>query len=242
MTEKRLPTISAALSFALSAYVNNPLLLLGASLSVWVFTFAGILAASMVISAELFKTLIVVQPDVQILVAEIASLLSFKTAFFAIATYLIIHCIGAAIYLGALRIAFDIVDTGSSLYERLFSQFNKLIPYIIASAIYTLCVSFGLALLVIPGIFLMTVWYLYAQALVVYTNSPLDALRHSYEITTGNRLKTFGFMLVLMLIASVGYSFTLIGPVIVSPFMWLASAYYYRALTQKPDVLTYGYH
>lgn len=242
MTEKRLPTISAALSFALSAYVNNPLLLLAASLSVWVFTFTGILAASMVVSVELLKTIVLQQPDMRMIVTEVASLLSLKTAFFAALTYLIIHCIGAALYLGALRLAFDIVDTGSSLYERLFSQFGKLIPYIIASAIYTLCVGIGAALLVVPGLFLMTAWYFYAQSLVVETDCPVGALRHSFAITAGNRLKTFGLMLVLMLIASVGYSFTLIGPIIVSPFIWLATAYYYRALTQKPDVLTQGYH
>lgn len=242
MTEKRLPTISAALSFALSAYVNNPLILLAASLSVWVFTFAGILAASMVLSVELLKTIIVQQTDLRMIVTEVASVISLKTAFFAALSYLLIHCVGAALNLGALRIGFDIVDTGSTSYERLFSQFGKIIPYIIASTIYTLCVSVGALLLVVPALFLMTAWYFYAQVLVLETDSPLAALSKSFAVTAGNRLKTFGLMIVLMLIASVAYSFTLIGPVIVSPFIWLASAYYYRALTQKPEVLTQGYH
>jgi hypothetical protein len=237
MIELRSPTISAALSFALKAYGNNPLLLIGASIAVWACTTAGFLIAGAFLVHDFFSIVMTTKAALPgLIIQEVFTAFSLQTVLFAGIAYLFFHLLGAVLYLGAIRITFDIVDTGSSTFRRIFSEYTKLPSYVIASALYALSVTAAALLLVLPALFLITLWYFYPQAVVTEHASPIESLRRSAQITKGNRLKTFALIITLMVITSLGYSIALVGPILISPFAWLASAYYYRALANSTVV------
>ena len=242
MMQKRTPTISGALVFGFQAFLNNPILLLGASLTVWGVTVSGFLAALMIISMDLFRVVVVQQPGIDFLYANFYATLSAKTVLLSTLCLIVTYLATSALYLGALRICLDIVDTGASTYNRILSETHLTARYIIASAIYGIAMMIGYALLIIPGLYILLIWYFFAQVLVAEQSGAFDSLRRSNAITEGRRMHVAGYILVIMLITGFAYSFTIIGTIIVSPIIWLATTYYYRALTQKPDVITEGYH
>ena len=71
-------------------------------------------------------------------------------------------------------------------------------------------------LLIIPGLMLLTRWYLAAPACVVERLGPRDSMRRSAQLTEGHRWKVFGGIVLLVIgstIASqtITASFTVMG-------------------------------
>ena len=242
MMQKRTPTIAGALAFGFKAFLNNPILLLGASLTVWGVMVSGFLAALMIISVDLFRVIVVQQPGIDFLYSNFYATLSAKTVLLSTLCLIVTYLATSALYLGALRICLDIVDTGASTYNRILSESHLTARYIIASVIYGIAMMIGYALLIIPGLYILLIWYFFAQVLVAEQCGAFDSLRRSNAITEGRRMHVAGYILVVMVITGFAYSLTVVGTIIVSPIIWLATTYYYRALTQKADVMTEGYH
>lgn len=88
---------------------------------------------------------------------------------------------------------------GISVGEALRLSLALLVPAVIASFAQGVAVSFGLMLLVLPGFYLMARLALVVPTLVTRTRDPFEALRHSWQLTTGNGLR---IALVLMLLFS----------------------------------------
>jgi hypothetical protein len=63
----------------------------------------------------------------------------------------------------------------------------------------------GLAsiLLIIPGLILLTMWFVAIPACVVEQTGPWKSLRRSAALTKGNRWKVFGIMLLLFIVTVV---------------------------------------
>jgi hypothetical protein len=79
----------------------------------------------------------------------------------------------------------------------------RLVPAVVAVALYTVAVGVGLVLLIVPGVWLLVRWYFAAQAVVVDGLSPPAALRRSAELVSGLWWRTFGFVLGFALLAAV---------------------------------------
>lgn len=105
----------------------------------------------------------------------------------------------------------------------------------------------GFILLIVPGLFLVTIWAVVAPAVVIERRG-FDSFGRSYELVKGHGWQVFGVLVVLFIVqfliqrifgaigggissGFVGYAvFTLIGSVIVAPLSALAAAVMYFEL------------
>jgi hypothetical protein len=81
------------------------------------------------------------------------------------------------------------------------------IPRLIGNGIlYAIAVGIGLFLLIVPGLFLITIWAVTAPAIVVERRGAIEAFGRSYELVKGDGWTVFGVIVVAFLIL-VGLAF-----------------------------------
>jgi hypothetical protein len=73
-----------------------------------------------------------------------------------------------------------------------------------AVGLYVLGVSGGVVLLIVPGIWLLVLWYFAAQAAVVEDATPIAALRRSIELVRGSWWRVFGLIVGTGLLFAIG--------------------------------------
>lgn len=157
----------------------------------------------------------------------LASLDATQTFIGNVAVFLI----NQVISIGWLRIALDAIDGRPIETERIRASFSVLVPFIVAAILFSIGVTIGLVLLVIPGIVFAVVFGFYGWPLVDgAVGDGLSALRRSAEITRGHRWQLFGFVIVLVLLNIVGVLALVIGVLITSAVSILALAHVYRRL------------
>jgi uncharacterized membrane protein len=136
------------------------------------------------------------------------------------------------ITIGWLRIALDAVDGRPIDTDRIRNAFSVFVPFLVAAILFSLGVTLGLILLIVPGIIFAVVFGFYGWALVDgAVEDGVAALRHSAEITRGNRWQLFGFGIVLLALNLLGLLALVIGVVITSAVSILALAHVYRQLS-----------
>jgi hypothetical protein len=85
----------------------------------------------------------------------------------------------------------------------LYSRTRPRLPALISAGILAgIAVTFGLILLVVPGLFLLTRWLFIAPAIVLEGRSAGASFGRSWEIVRGNGWSVFGLMLLTILGAS----------------------------------------
>ena len=135
------------------------------------------------------------------------------------------------IAIGWIKIALDIIDGHRLRAEAVIDRFRLVVPYLLAALLFSLMVTIGLVLLIVPGIIVIVVFGFYGFHIVDTGDSnPISALRRSAEITRGHRLQLFLFGLVLLGINLLGILLLVIGVLITSGISLLAVAYAYRHL------------
>jgi len=86
-----------------------------------------------------------------------------------------------------------------NLGEALGVALGRLLPIIGVA----LCVGFGVffasLLLLVPGLILMTMWYVATPVCVVEQTGPFASMRRSSELTKGHRWKIFGMILLVVI-------------------------------------------
>jgi hypothetical protein len=98
------------------------------------------------------------------------------------------------------------IDLGEALRVAL----GRLLPIIGVAICVSIGVFIGTLLLVIPGLILMTMWYVATPVCVVEQKGPLASMGRSSELTKGHRWKIFG-MILLVIIGGIIVSAILIG-------------------------------
>lgn len=76
-------------------------------------------------------------------------------------------------------------------------------PLLVVAIITGVAVVVGIGLLVVPGLFLLTIWAVAAPVVMVERVGPLAALRRSQELVRGNGWPVFGAILSVTLIVLV---------------------------------------
>jgi hypothetical protein len=80
---------------------------------------------------------------------------------------------------------------------------SRLIPLVVAYIAMSVCIGIGLILILIPGIFLAVKWSMTFPAIVAERAGPFAAMRRSWQLTRGHWWRTFGTLLVVVLISFV---------------------------------------
>ena len=75
-----------------------------------------------------------------------------------------------------------------------------IVPLIVAGILAGIAVGIGLLLLIVPGLFLLTIWAVVAPVVVLERKGAFDAFRRSRELVRGNGWQVFGVIVVLFLL------------------------------------------
>ncbi len=135
--------------------------------------------------------------------------------------------------IGLVKISLKLYDNEKAKVSDIFSHYRLFFKYLIASIVYALIVLVGLILLIVPGIIFMLKYYFFDYFVVDKGYGPIEALKKSAEITKGNRLNLFMFILLILFINILGMFFFFIGLIITIPITILATAFVYRKLSEK---------
>lgn len=142
------------------------------------------------------------------------------------------------ITIGWIGLALDIVDGKPVSAERIMSRFNVVVPFLIASLLFSIGLYVGLLLLIVPGIVFALIFYFYSYSIVdTGEGNPIAALQHSARLTRGHRVQLFGLFVLLVLINIIGVLALVVGVLITMGISLLAVAYVYRQLSGSQRTL-----
>jgi hypothetical protein len=130
---------------------------------------------------------------------------------------------------------------------------------VVASVLAAIAIVIGLVLVVVPGLFLLTIWSLIVPAIVLEGCSALDSFGRSRELVRGHGWTVFGVILVTVVISLVvslvlhavfsglsydvdSYVSNVIGNTLIAPFVAAAwtSMYFSLRTTDDAPVLPAG--
>lgn len=82
----------------------------------------------------------------------------------------------------------------------------SILPLLVAGLLAGLGITAGLVLLVIPGLFLMTIWAVIAPVIVLEKRPPLGSFRRSRELVRGHGWTVFGIVVITGLLTGIASS------------------------------------
>jgi len=74
------------------------------------------------------------------------------------------------------------------------------LPLFLLSIVVGVCVTIGFILVIVPGLFLLTIWAVSAPAVVLERRGVLDALGRSRELVRGNGWNVFGVIVIVFVL------------------------------------------
>jgi hypothetical protein len=98
----------------------------------------------------------------------------------------------------------DMRGRSVSLVESLQVGLRRFFPIIGVAIAVSFVVMLGFILFIVPGLILLTMWFVATPACVVEQLGPFKSMGRSAALTGGHRWKIFGLMLLLFVINGVG--------------------------------------
>jgi len=90
------------------------------------------------------------------------------------------------------------------LLDALHLAFGRLLPIIGLAICTSLAVGIGFLLLIVPGLILLTMWFVATPACVVEQLGVFDSMARSSALTKGHRWQIFGMMALIAIAESIG--------------------------------------
>ena len=123
--------------------------------------------------------------------------------FGALVTMLVSALTQAAIIYGTFQ---DLRGSRASFTDCISRGLVSVIPVIVGSIILSIGIMIGSILLIVPGIILALMWWVYVPAIVVEGKGIMESFGRSRELTRGHRWHILGLVIViLVLILAVGW-------------------------------------
>ncbi|MEK7556829.1 MAG: hypothetical protein AAB538_02525 [Patescibacteria group bacterium] len=139
--------------------------------------------------------------------------------------------------IGAIKIALALVDGKRPEFAELFRHYRFIARYFGLSLIYSVIITAGFVLLIIPGIY-WALKYQFAAYFVVDKNlGVFEAFHRSADITRGVKWPLFQFMMVQIPLNLLGFLALGVGLLVTIPVTMLAYGKIYRDL-EKGSVPT----
>lgn len=139
-----------------------------------------------------------------LLVAVITALLAGSFVLFPLS--FAVSVVAATLYQGmVVGLVKDVQDgrRDSSVGELIDATWPVVLPLIGAGLIAGVCIGIGMILLIVPGLFLLTIWAVIAPAIVVEHRGVIEAFGRSRELVRGNGWQVFGVLFVIFVIVAV---------------------------------------
>jgi uncharacterized membrane protein len=138
--------------------------------------------------------------------------------------------VGQLVAIVWIAVALAILDGREISSDTVMPSGATFVSYVVASFLFSLMLAVGFVLLVIPGIIVALAFGLFGWALVDKDLDPIEALRHSAQITRGHRWQLFGFVLVAILLNILGLLLLVVGVLVTSAVTLIAAGHIYRQL------------
>jgi len=132
-----------------------------------------------------------------------AALQQFNWWGFALAILLVIvvyFLTQAAIIYGTFQ---DLRGQKASVGDCITRGLSSVVPVAVGSILLSLGIMIGTILLIVPGIILTLMWWVYVPAIVVEGKGIIGAFGRSRELTRGRRWHILGLMILLIVLMSV---------------------------------------
>ena len=208
-----------------------------------------------------FVIAIVVFGAINLLYALVVSAISADndgTAFVLALLAIVTVVVGTTWLQGAFVYAVQDARDGTfdaSIREVFARVSSAIVPLLVASILAGLGIAFGLVLLIVPGLFLLTIWAVIAPVIVIERRRATESFGRSRELVRGHGWTVFGIVLITGLLSGVAttllqaaFSFLprfleiLIGSTVaqaaVAPFSAIAIAIMYFRLREQHDAVT----
>jgi hypothetical protein len=128
------------------------------------------------------------------------------TAFWLAIVGLATAVIGTTWLQGAFVYAVQDARDGSfdATLGEVFSRVSSsIVPLLVAGLLAGLGIALGLVLLIVPGLFLMTIWAVIAPVIVLEKRPPFDAFGRSRELVRGHGWTVFAIVLITGLLTGI---------------------------------------
>lgn len=132
-----------------------------------------------------------------------------------------------------VKVIFLCMDDQPADMGSVFSVLSNVISYWAASCIFVLGAILGCLLLIVPGIIFMVGCGFFPYAIVDKGMGPIEALKYSWEITSGSKWKLIGFFIVIWLIMFGGMLCFLVGIVPAYIVSMVGICHAFRQLAQQ---------
>jgi hypothetical protein len=140
-----------------------------------------------------------------LVVAIVNGLIAGSLIMLAVA--LIVATIAGTLYQGTVvELVSDVQDgrRDSSAGDLLRSAAPFIVPLVGAGILAGIGIGIGMLLLVVPGLFLATIWAVIAPVIVIERAGVIDSLGRSRELVRGNGWPVFGAIVLALIIVFVG--------------------------------------
>jgi hypothetical protein len=138
--------------------------------------------------------------------ADAAAEDSFLAGLFWSVIASVVVVIGLFLVTGALlEVVRDVRDgrADRGVGETFSAVWPRVPALIAAGVIAAVAIGIGLLLLIVPGLYLLTIWSMIAAVIVLEGRSAGDSFSRSHEIVRGNGWNMFGLIVVVVIIVAV---------------------------------------
>jgi hypothetical protein len=112
----------------------------------------------------------------------------------------------AAIIYGTFQ---DLRGQKAGIGDCISRGFGAIVPVIVGSILLSIAVGIGFMLLIVPGIILVLMWWVYIPAVVVESKGIIEAFGRSRELTRGHRWHILG-LIVVVAVLMIAVSFVVV--------------------------------
>jgi uncharacterized membrane protein len=133
--------------------------------------------------------------------------------------------------MGYMKNCFQTIDGEEPQFSAYGQVSRKFFTYLFATVIYSIIVSIGFALLILPGIYLMVRLNYYAAAIVDEDAGIIESLKRSWQITKGQVMPVLVIFLIIMVLSFIGTLALIVGIFVAIPFIVLIECTTFRRLT-----------
>ncbi|MDR1523786.1 MAG: hypothetical protein LBS79_00825 [Tannerella sp.] len=133
--------------------------------------------------------------------------------------------------LGYLKNCFQTLDGEEPQFSSYGQVSRKLLSFLVAYIIYSIIITIGCVLLIIPGIYLTLRLQFFFASMVDENTGIIESFKRSWTITKGHSLSLFVVMLIMILISFIGQIALFVGLFVAIPLIVLMYGVTFRRLT-----------
>jgi hypothetical protein len=166
----------------------------------------GVVSETFAVYGENFAALIGGALVVFVIVGLVAGLLDSTGSVILNLLATVVRLVGYAVFVGfVVHLVQDVRDgrRDHSMGDLFAAATPVIVSLIVFGILFGLGVGIGLFLLIIPGLFLLTMWSAGAPAIVVEGIGSIDAFGRSWNLVKGHGWSVFGALVLILLIVFV---------------------------------------